>query len=232
MKKMWMRIGSVLGALIALCAPLKAENATIPYEYVYNILKTKEKLKKTYPDLDVYLVLRSLNPAVKMTDLDVTLQLRSGSRAILLDPDGEFSPPMNDAWVAEKASIAVNQPKGTMTLGYRIGSKEAGAALLSTNIPYRKVVELARSLEVGEREMAKVVPGASSSPVTGMRLVFRSIKSAQVVLQFKNRRLALKPEADGSVIVPISETFFEENPTVLASEKPFKVEAVSKTAAK
>jgi hypothetical protein len=232
MKHPWICFGVILMALMAPGSSLCAENAALPYEYVYNILKTKERLARTYTNLNVYLYLRSQNSNVKVTDLDASLQTQSGSRAILLEADGEFNLPLNETWLAEKAAIVVNQPKGTMVLGVMPRFSTAGAAnMMATNMPYSRMTNWCADLEKIQKDLAKVAPNMTIQSPSGMRFIFSAGKVGQVILQSKTQRQPLKPEADGSIILPVTEALFKENPTILTPLLPERVEIVFKKAA-
>jgi hypothetical protein len=64
-----------------------------------------------------------------------------------------------------------------------------------------------------------------------MRFIFSEGKVGQVILQSKTQRQPLKPEADGSIILPVTEALFKENPTILTPLLPERVEIVFKKAA-
>ena len=73
-----------------------AEDARLPYSYLYRLQKTQADLAAAYPDLEIFLRLESLSPEVKPGDIHAFINSKSGKIPIRIGQQGGFSVPMRD----------------------------------------------------------------------------------------------------------------------------------------
>ena len=216
---MW--AGTLLALLLGGILTMAEDNARVPYEYVYKIQKTKEKLAQTYTNLNVAVRMKSRQPAVKVTDLDVYIETKTGNHPVLLGRNGEFTVPMRPDWVAENAAIVVNQPKGSMALDWNCSLL---SDRMTNRMRYQELMRAVANLPAVQAEMARVFPGAPTPPVLGMKLVFPADSDAVVVLRTKNGERILKPGLNHAITIPLEQALLEENPEVWLKVLPEKAE--------
>lgn len=222
-------MGALLPALLAGGVAQGQDNARMPYQFVYKIQKTKERLAQTYTNLDVVVRMKSTNANVKITDLDVYIQTKAGKHPLLLGRDGEFTIPMRPDWVSEDAFIVVNQPRGTMALDWNCALL---GAHMTNRIRYQELMRGVKDLPAVQAEMARAFPGAPTPEVVGMKLHFPAGSDPAVVLKTKNGEKTLKPDSNRTLTVPLEPALLEENPEVWLKALPEKAEVDYKKTSK
>ena len=112
----------VFCALLLTPSPLRADDeARLPYKLIYEIQQKQSGLAITFTNLQVFVRMKSSSPSVKNSDLHVYIDSKEGKLPVKLDTNGIFSVPMRDTLLAENPPIVVDQPKGTMELGWYVG---------------------------------------------------------------------------------------------------------------
>ncbi len=217
---MWVGAFAAL-ALAGTSSSLRAEDARVPYVFIYKIQQTQEKLSRTYTNLQVVVRMKSRLPGVEAKDLSVAVETKAGKVPVQLGADGRFTLPMREDWVTENASIVVNQPKGTMLLDWNAGLVGAPP---SHTMHYRDLMKSVRDLDPVQEEMVQVFPSAPRLTIAGMKLIFSDAKDSSVVIHAKSGDRTLTPDENRQIIIPLDPALLEENPAVWLPVLPEKAD--------
>ena len=207
-----MAMGSVLA---------DAQNARVPYEFVYRIQQTQEHLSRDYTNLQVVVRMYSQLPTVKSSDLTAVIDSKAGKLPISLGSDGRFSVPMRQDLLEEKAFIELNQPKGTMTLDWNISV--IGDAL-ANETSYRTVMKSVKEFDPVQAEMVRTFSSAPRLLVKGMKMVFPDKGGSKVVIHAKSGDRILRTDEKNELTIPLEAALWEENPAVSLPVLPQKID--------
>jgi hypothetical protein len=214
------RIASLLCALLFLpfLAPA-AEQARLPYEMIYQIQQKAAALSQTYTNLHIYIRVNSTLPAVKNSDLSLYIDSKTGRIPVALDPDGRFAVPMLQTLLDEKASIVVNQPKGTMQFGWYVG-------LILESVPTNGIhySDMMRPLKNVEAIRAEMLPGSTALSIRGMKFIYPKDKDATVTIRAKSGDRVFKTDPAHTLVIPWEPALQQENPQLSIPIPPEKID--------
>ena len=143
----------VLCPLLLRAAPPE-DPARLPYEWIYHMQKTEAALALTYTNLIMYLRMTPTLPGVKIKDVAVYIDSKEGRIPVALNPtNGEFSVPLRESLLKEKAWIVANQPSHTMNFQWFVGMESD--QLPADGIHYRALMEPLKAVVMIRDEMAK-----------------------------------------------------------------------------
>jgi hypothetical protein len=220
----------ILG-LIFLCLPAAAENARLPYHYLYRIQKLQADLCVAHTNLQLILQLQSVLPNVKNSDLQAYLDSKSGKIPIHIGPDGEFALPLREDLQTEDPWLLTNQPKGTMQLNWQAGLSRALVRQMTNSIHYRPLMRAMLDCEDVQAKMREFFPDSPKLAVAGLKLVFSpEAKAATLIIHAKGGEQKLEADANGELVIPLEADLIAEDPLLTLSSPPAKVQLVSRKA--
>ena len=210
-------------ALLLPSSPLRAaEQARLPYKLIYEIQQRQAGMALTYTNLLVFVRIKSSLPDVKTSDLSVYIDSKEGKMPVRLDTNGIFSVPMRESLLAENPPIVVNQPKGTMELGWYVGLVEPQTP--TNGIRYRAMMRPLKDLEAIRAQM---VPGIASSSIRGMKFFYAPDTDAAIVIHAKNGDRTFKTDQSHSLVIPWEQSLLEEDPPITFSSPPQKFDVAN-----
>ena len=210
-----------MAAVLWIVSVAQAEDARVPYAFVYKILETQERLSRSYTNLQVVVRMKSSNPAVKIDDLSVVLESKTQKTPVTLGSDGRFTLPIKQDWLLDDAWLVVNQPKGTMLLDWHVG---LSGASITNQMHYAELMRPVSDLDPVQAEMVRAFPSAPRLTVDGMKLIFPEGKESLVVIRAKGGERTLKPDEHHIVIIPLETGLMVENPEVWIPILPEKAD--------
>jgi hypothetical protein len=217
----------ILSLIFVLCSAALAENARLPYHYLYRIEKLQNDLCKAHPDLQINLQLQSALPDVKTSNIQVYLDRKSGKVPITLSAEGDIALPLRDDLLAEDPWLVANQPKGTMQLNWQAGLSRSFVRQMTNSIRYAPLMRALRDCEEVQAKMREFFPESPKLTVAGLKLFFPpEAKPASLVIHAKSGDRKLQTDAEGELFLPLEQTLLEENPLITLSTAPAKVQVM------
>lgn len=217
----------VFGLIFVLCSAAIAENARLPYHYLYRIEKLQSDLCQAHPNLQISLQLQSALPDVKTSTIQVYLDRKSGKLPVTLSPEGDIALPLRDDLLAEDPWLIANQPKGTMQLNWQAGLARPFVRQMTNSIRYAPLMRALRDCEEVQAKMREFFPGSPKLTVAGLKLVFpRQAKPASLVIHSKRGDQKLEADAAGELFLPLEQTLLAEDPLITLSSPPAKVQVM------
>jgi hypothetical protein len=208
----------------ALVGSLSAENAKLPYAQLYQMQRVQAEMSGAYTNLVVVLCMESASTNVKPSELNVYIDAKSGKVPVKIGPDGDFTVPMRDDWLAENPWIITNQPRGTMKLDWFVGLV---IRHLPTSIRYKPLMQVVRDCSDVRERMRQVFPSVPKAVVAGLKLTYPPPERGSVVIHSERADKKLDADAKGEVTILLDPDLLEENPLVTLSKEPASVELVS-----
>jgi hypothetical protein len=216
-----------LGLLLMLCATAYAEDARVPYHYLYQIEKLQSNLCQAHPDLQMSLQLQSALPDVKTSAIQVYLDHKSGRIPLTLGADGDLVLPLRDDLLAEDPWLIANQPKGTMELNWQAGLSRAFVRQLTNSIRYAPLMRALRDCQEVQARMREFFPESPKLVVAGLKLFFPpGAKAASLIIHAESGDQKLQTDAAGELFLPLEQKLLEENPLITLSTPPAKVQVM------
>jgi hypothetical protein len=207
-----------------LAAPALAENARLPYHQVYEAQKAQADWNRDHTNLVVVMIIQSIQPDVKTSDLTVYIDTKTGKIPIEIGATGEFTIPMRDDLLAEDPWIITNQPKGTMKLNWQIG---VIPGRLTKSVHYARLMRPVRDSETVQEQMRRYFPGSPKLTMTGLKLTFPpGQKAAVAVIHARDGDRKLEADEQGEMILPLTTDLLDEDPEISFSDIPGAVEIV------
>jgi hypothetical protein len=217
----------ILALIFVLCSAALAENARLPYHYLYRIEKLQDDLCRAHPDLQINLQLQSALPDVKTSDIQLYLDRKSGKVPIALSTEGDIALPLRDDLLAEDPWLVANQPKGTMQVNWQAGLSRSFVRQMTNSIRYAPLMRALRDCEEVQAKMREFFPESPKLTVAGLKLVFPpEAKPASLVIHAKHGDRKLQTDADGELLLPLEQTLLQENPLITLSAPPAKVQVM------
>lgn len=217
----------VFGLIFVHCSAALAENARLPYHYLYRIEKLQSDLCQAHPNLQISLQLESALPEVKTSAIEVYLDRKSGKLPVTLSPEGDIALPLRDDLLAEDPWLIANQPKGTMQLNWRAGLARSFVRQMTNSIRYAPLMRALRDCEDVQAKMREFFPGSPKLTVAGLKLVFpREAKPASLVIHARSGSQKLETDAAGELFLPIDPALQAEDPLVTLSSSPARVQVM------
>jgi len=219
----------ILGLILLLGLPAGAENARLPYHYLYRLEKLQADLCQAHPHLQIILQLQSALPNVKTSDLEAYLDSKSGRIPATIGPEGEISLPLRQDWLEEDPWLITNQPKGTMQLNWQAGLAQSFVRQMTNSIHYGPLLRAMRDCEEVQAKMREFFPEAPKMSVAGLKLFFPpATKAATLIIHAKSGEQKLEADAAGELVLLKDAALLEEDPVVTLSAAPAKVQLVSR----
>lgn len=215
----------VLAFLLSLTA--RAENARLPYSYLYRLQKTQADLAALYPDVEIFLRLQSASPEVTPGDISVFIDSKSGKIPIKIGVQGGFSVPMRDDLLAEDPWLITNQPRGTMQLNWKGGLAQWLVARMTNSIHYSLVMRALHDCDQVQDKMREIFPGSPRLVASGLRVTFpTSPQSASIIIHARDGDRKLRAGQDGRAIIPLDPDLLADDPIMTFSVPPKQVEMI------
>jgi hypothetical protein len=209
----------------ALLNSVSAENARLPYAQLYQMQRAQAEMSGAYTNLVVVLCMESASTNVKPSELDVYIDAKSGKVPVKIGPDGDFSVPMREDWLAENPWIITNQPRGTMKLDWFVGLVVRRVA---TSIRYKPLMQVVRDCGDVRERMRQVFPSVPKAVVAGLKLTFAPPeRGGSIVIHSERADKKLEADSKGELTILLDPDLLEENPLVTLSKEPAGVELVS-----
>jgi hypothetical protein len=210
-------------AILSASSPLRAEEeARLPYKLIYEIQQRQAVMGHTYTNLLVFIRMKSTLPSVKTSDLNVYIDSKEGKMPVSLDANGVFSVPMRDSLLAENPPIMVNQPKGSMELGWYVGLVEHQTP--TNGIHYAAMMRPLKDLEAIRAQM---VPSVSSSSIRGMKFYYAPDTEGVVVIHAKAGDRTYRTDQSHTLIIPWEQALLAEDPPITFSSPPQKFDVAN-----
>jgi hypothetical protein len=206
-------------------APIQAENARLPYHQIYSVQKAQAELNRTHTNLLILLVMQPTSPDVKISDLKVYIDSKSGPIPIVINTLGDFVIPMRDDLLAEDPWLITNQPRGTMRLSWKMGLMPGP---MPKSIHYAKLMRPLRDCQDVQDEMRQLFPGTQKATVAGLKFTFpRAEKRAVITIHSREGERTLEANDNSEITVPLISDLIEEDPEISLSTSPAALEIVS-----
>ncbi len=224
-----MRPHAVIGLILLLHFPAAAEDARLPYHYLYRVQKIQADLSQAYPNLLIVLQLRSASTNVKNSDLQACLDSKSGKIPLHIGSNGEIAVPLQDDLLAEDPWLLTNQPKGTMQLNWEMGLAPSLVRQMTNTIHYGWVMRAIHDCAHVQEKMRQCFPDSPKLTVAGLSLTFPpGANAAALVIHAKSGDRKLEADASGELMVPLDESLLAEDPLMTLSAPPAKVQLLSR----
>lgn len=222
-----------MAALVLLAgSALRAENARLPYSYLYHLEHLQAGLAATYPDVDVILCLESTLPRVHPSDIHATIESKSGKIPLTLESDGAFVLPMRDDLLAENPWIVTDQPRGTMAVDWKGGLAPRLVRQMTNTIHYASVMGPLQQCDRVQETMRSAFPGAPRLIASGLEIIFAPPAGTNfIVIRAREGNRRIQERSDGSAIIPLDSELLAEDPLVMFSSPPRRVGLVFRKAA-
>jgi hypothetical protein len=204
-----------------------AEDARLPYSYLYRLQKTQADLAAAYPDLEIFLRLESLSPEVKPGDIHAFINSKSGKIPIRIGQQGGFSVPMRDDLLAEDPWLITNQPRGTMALNWKRGLAQWLVGQMTNSIHYARVMRALKDCDRVQEKMREIFPASPKLVASGLRVTFPlATQRGRVLIHSRDGERKLTADSTGSAIIPLDPDLLAEDPVMTFSVAPTRVELV------
>jgi hypothetical protein len=209
--------------------PVEADDARLPYSYIYRIQKLRADLCQAHPSLQITLQLQSSLPNVKYSELRAYLDSKSGQIPVKIGPDGEFSLPAGENLLQDDPWLVTNQPKGTMQLNWQAGLSQSFVRQMTNTLHYAPLLRAMHDCADAQAKMREFFPDSPKLTVAGLKLIFpAAAKSPVVIIHARNGEQKLEADASGELILPLDDTYLRDDPLVTFSAVPAKVQLVSR----
>jgi len=106
----------LMGMLRSIHAAEELQPATLPYRSLFEMTQMDFRDMMDLANPHVSFSVRSLNPEVKLSDIDLYIDSRSGRIPLQISPHGIMVLPVSAQLVQENPRVVSNQPKGSMSI--------------------------------------------------------------------------------------------------------------------
>jgi hypothetical protein len=218
---------ALLGFFLLVPRLAPAENARLPYHEIYRIQQAQAALAKDHQNLALVLQIHSVLPNVKPSDIQASIDAKSGRIPVPIGANGSISVPEREDLLAEDPWIIVNQPKGSMELNWHAGLSPALARNLTNFIHYGPLMRAVRECDDVQEKMRQFFPAAPRLTMVGLKIAFRQ-PDAAVIIHTKSGPRKLPSDALGELLIPLDEDLLAEDPLMTLTATPAAVEIVSR----
>lgn len=183
-------------------------------------------LQKTigFTNQSVTLSVRSANPSVKISDISIYIDAKSGRIPININTNGVMTLPITDDLIKENPSLVANQPKGSMIIEALYEAKGTMLAPELMNDGGRIRYSALFALEKADAAMRQNMSEIKGAQFTEKRQVIvliqakKNIDKAEVTIQARDGDLKLKPIAPGRFMLRFDDKLMQENPWIYFKE--------------
>ncbi|TWI06306.1 Protein of unknown function (DUF2987) [Luteimonas cucumeris] len=151
----------------------------IPYKEVARMQLVLEKVDTDRVFTTSYSIKRADGRPALPPNLRVEVVAAGKAVPLQVDPDGKVHLPIRQDWVDNRATIRINQPKGSMTLSYGYKARTPPG----TRMHYSRLTESLQVMERGIEQAAGLLSFLAPEPYA-LGIMFPSGPQQEVVLTF------------------------------------------------
>lgn len=208
---------------IAAAAGAQPEPATMPYRALCQIARLDFKETAGFTNRHVSFKVVSKNPNVKLADIAIFVDARSGRIPLAITTNGIMDLPISPELMEENPNIVANQPKGSMTMKATVafGGKLAASLAKSEEglirysglfVTERMKRQMAHDLtELGKEY--NLGPSLEKPTIAHIRFT-NDIETADVTILARDGVAQLKPVEPGHFIVRFDPKLMKDDPWV------------------
>jgi len=187
-----------------------ADTGAMPYAALYQAVRPALETRR-FDHLLAKAMVQSKLAGVSPAAIRLQIHAQSGVQEIVVDADGGFQFPFNDALIAENPAVTSNQPKGSLTLSVTLLLRP----FPSLRVPYREIVsglDQAKQVIAEDQNQRALV-------VRGVEVRFPPGRAATVTLRARSEQL-LMADGEGKVIVRDAQEWHRVGAELEFSETP------------
>ena len=156
--------------------------------------------------------------AVKPSDVQFTIESKSGPIRFSPNTDGTMALPLTDALCAENPEMTSNQPEGTVGFGVSIDPQIPPVKSLG----YRELDELRREWVEAVSRQNLMWRALAPSP-KAFRIAFEAGRAASAEIRLPQGVRKLEADAKGVLVIPFESAWADANPAIVMSEMPKRI---------
>lgn len=189
------------------------ESGVTPYAALYQALQPAldtGQRDRLVAVANVQSKLRGVQP------IDIRLEIRSalGARVLPVDASGDFDFPLDQALLANEATVVSNQPRGSLTLSVSVRLRPYP----TLRVPWN---EISRALLQAD-EAIRSDPAVGTAKVVGLEIWFPAEHAASVQISGRLERQWLA-DTSGRVVLMEIPQWHEADVEVIFSEQPLRL---------